>query len=152
MHARFHGACRAPYDHGNFRQGEVLEKIQDQNLPVRFRKPPQRARQFRRGVFEIQCAGPLVQNRDLPRGQFIVIYEPFIVAVIMALLTIPANSQMSGGKGMSPTGEPSGRSPPPPDKEKQKKDEKAFNDAVSRIPLPDKKYDPWGTVRTGGNR
>jgi hypothetical protein len=77
----------------------------------------------------------------------------FIVAIVMALLTIPANSQMSGGKGsMSGAGGPADRSPPPPDKEKQKKDEKAFNDAVTRIPPPEKKYDPWGAVRNGGNR
>ena len=29
-------------------------------------------------------------------------------------------------------------------------DEKAFKEGVSRIPDPDKKFDPWGNLRQGG--
>jgi hypothetical protein len=72
----------------------------------------------------------------------------FIVALTTALLATPAVGQMTGA------GKPSERSAPPPpaDKEQKKKDEKAFNDAVNRIPPAEKKYDPWGVVRDNGKR
>jgi hypothetical protein len=72
-----------------------------------------------------------------------------IIAVATALLTVPAYSQMGGinssGAGRAPRPEE-----PKVDPAKKKADEKAFNDAVSRIPLPEKKYDPWGAVRQNG--
>jgi hypothetical protein len=75
----------------------------------------------------------------------------FIVALATALLTVPAypQAQMGAGAGKAADRAPP---PPPPDERQKKKDEKAFNDAVSRIPPPDKKYDPWGVVRGNGNR
>jgi hypothetical protein len=72
-----------------------------------------------------------------------------IVAVATALLTVPARSQSggiaSGGAGLAQhVGAPQ---EPKVDPEKKKAVEKAFNDAINRIPAPQKKYDPWGTVR-----
>jgi hypothetical protein len=73
----------------------------------------------------------------------------FVVALAIVMLAMPAHAQMGAGAG-----KPADRAPPPPppDERQKKKDEKAFNDAVSRIPAPDKKYDPWGVVRGNGNR
>lgn len=73
-----------------------------------------------------------------------------VVAVATALSTVPAYPQSNGinasqGAGMAQrvgaTDEPKA------DPAKRKADEKAFNDAINRIPLPQKKYDPWGVVR-----
>jgi hypothetical protein len=73
-----------------------------------------------------------------------------VVALGMAWLTVPAYSQSSGinasqGAGIAQRG--GAPEEPKVDPAKKKADEKAFNDAISRIPLPQKKYDPWGTVR-----
>jgi hypothetical protein len=78
--------------------------------------------------------------------------RPFIVAIVMAALTVPAYSQVGGGGGGSGAGGVgrggSARTAAPTvDPAKKKAEEKAFNDAVKRIPLPDKKFDPWGEVR-----
>ena len=68
-----------------------------------------------------------------------------------ALLTLPAYSQSGGGINSA---QGAGRAARPQesaaDSAKKKADEKAFNDAVSRIPPSEKKYDPWGTVRPNG--
>lgn len=73
--------------------------------------------------------------------------RPIIAAILMAALTVPAYSQSGIGAG-GPGGR-GGRPPSAPavDPEKKKAEDKAFNDAVKRIPLPEKKYDPWSTVR-----
>jgi hypothetical protein len=79
--------------------------------------------------------------------------RPFIVAILMAALTMPAYSQAGGGGGGGVSGAGgvgrggSPRTAPPVDPAKKKAEEKAFNDAVKRIPLPEKKFDPWGEVR-----
>lgn len=70
-----------------------------------------------------------------------------VAAIAIALLTVPSFGQgMGGGKG--------GRPPPPEEKkvdpEKKKAEEKAFKDAIDRIPVSDKKFDPWGSVRQPG--
>jgi hypothetical protein len=67
-----------------------------------------------------------------------------------ALLTVPAYSQVSGINAAQGAGRVQRPQEPRIDPAKKKADEKAFNDAVSRIPLPEKKYDPWGTVRQNG--
>lgn len=72
-----------------------------------------------------------------------------VVAIAIALLTVPSFGQgMGGGKGSG------GRAPPPEEKkvdpEKKKAEEKAFKDAIDRIPVSDKKFDPWGSVRQPG--
>jgi hypothetical protein len=63
-----------------------------------------------------------------------------IVVAVTALLTVPAHSQAGRGGALHPEEQKV-------DPAKKKADEKAFNDAVKRIPMPEKKYDPWGTVR-----
>jgi hypothetical protein len=82
----------------------------------------------------------------------------FIVAAVIALLTVPAYSQVGGGgmgggmgrgggggggKGAKTSSTDSAASAA-----KKKAEDKAFNDAVKRIPNPEKKFDPWGGVRT----
>jgi len=61
---------------------------------------------------------------------------PIIIAAIMSLLTLPAYAQ-SFKKG---TGAPAAESRP-------RVDEKAYKDALDRIPTPKQGYDPWGQVR-----
>jgi hypothetical protein len=66
------------------------------------------------------------------------------VAVIVAMLALilPAQAQMGGGGGGRRQGE---------DKNSEQKkpvvDEKAYKDALKRIPEPTTKYDPWGAAR-----
>jgi hypothetical protein len=78
----------------------------------------------------------------------------FIVAMTIALLTVPAYPQAGGGINGAQSAGRAGRAGAPEetkvDPAKQKADEKAFKDAVTRIPAPEKKYDPWGTVRQNG--
>ena len=74
-----------------------------------------------------------------------------IAAMATALLTIPAYSQAGGGiNAAQGAGRAARPEEPRADPEKKKADDKAFNDAVGRIPPPEKKYDPWGTVRQNG--
>jgi hypothetical protein len=63
----------------------------------------------------------------------------FTAAVVtVALLTVPAYSQVSGGKRHHGQEQKT-------DEQKKKPDDRAHNAAVSRI--PDQKYDPWKIVR-----
>jgi hypothetical protein len=77
----------------------------------------------------------------------------FMAAALVAALTVPAYSQSPGGMGGAGAGAGGGRgggrqlSSATVDPEKKKAEDKAFNDAIKRIPLPDKKFDPWGQVR-----
>jgi hypothetical protein len=76
-----------------------------------------------------------------------------LVAVTTALLTVPGYTQ-SGGSGIG-AAQGAGRAAAPPKDEvvdpvQKAKEEKAFKDAVTRIPAPEKKYDPWGAVRQSG--
>ncbi len=75
-----------------------------------------------------------------------------MVAVALALLTAPAYSQNSGIGGASGAGRAAAppKDTPTEDPATKAKNEKAFKDAVNRIPVPEKKYDPWGTVRETG--
>ena len=64
-----------------------------------------------------------------------------VVAAMLALTILPAQAQMGGGGG--------GRRHQGDDKNEQKKpvvDEKAYKDALKRIPEPTTKYDPWGAA------
>jgi hypothetical protein len=72
-----------------------------------------------------------------------------IAAMATALLTVPAYSQAGGGDNPAQSGGRRHRTQATTvDPAKKKADEKAFNDAVTRI--PEKKYDPWGAVRQNG--
>ena len=56
----------------------------------------------------------------------------------LALLAVPANAQMGGGRR--------GGADHAPVPEKPKIDEKAYKAALERVPTPKEKYDPWGGV------
>jgi len=74
----------------------------------------------------------------------------FIVAIIVAVATAPALAQTGGIGGAQGAGraQAMGRNnTPAEDPAKKKAEERAFNDAVKRIPASDKKFDPWGNVR-----
>ena len=62
---------------------------------------------------------------------------PIVLAAIMSLLTLPAYAQ-AFKKGV---GAPTGESRP-------RVDEKAYKDALERIPTPKQGYDPWGQARS----
>jgi hypothetical protein len=79
-----------------------------------------------------------------------------VVTVTIAMLGLPADAQQGGANGIGAAAG-AGRAAaagapkePVVDPAKKKAEEKAFNDAVNRIPPPDKKFDPWGNVRQGG--
>jgi hypothetical protein len=58
---------------------------------------------------------------------------------ILALMVVPANAQMGGGKR--------NRDDNKSEQKKPQVDEKAYNEALKRIPEPKEKYDPWGAAR-----
>jgi hypothetical protein len=66
-----------------------------------------------------------------------------VAVAMLALMILPAQAQIGGGGG--------GRRHQGDDnKSEQKKpvvDEKAYKDALKRIPEPTTKYDPWGIAR-----
>jgi len=64
-----------------------------------------------------------------------------VAAVLLALLTLPAQAQM-GGMGKRGHGGDTKT-----DDKTPKVDEKAYKDALKRIPEPKEKYDPWGGAR-----
>jgi len=82
-----------------------------------------------------------------------------LIAMMIGALTLPASAQtMNGIGGGQGAGQAAGRPGSGPSqqetaaaaakkKEEQKANEKAFNEALKRIPTPEKKYDPWGNVR-----
>ena len=73
--------------------------------------------------------------------------RPFIAAILTAALTAPAYSQASvGTSGARPSAVNAARTATE-NAEKRKAEDKAFTDAVKRMQLPEKKYDPWGIVR-----
>ena len=61
------------------------------------------------------------------------------IAIMTAVLSVPAYSQGSVGREMQPANEPK------VDPAKRKAEDKQYNDALSRIPA--KEYDPWQGVR-----
>jgi uncharacterized protein YecT (DUF1311 family) len=70
-----------------------------------------------------------------------------VLALIVALLTVlalPAHAQMGGGK----RGQRNNDNTNQADHKKAKADEKAYQDALKRIPDPKEKYDPWGMTKT----
>lgn len=70
----------------------------------------------------------------------------FAIAVAAAALLSPAHSQSIGQQQLQQGKGSGGRSPYPTD-DHPKVDEKAYKAALDRIPVPDKKYDPWGIAR-----
>lgn len=65
-----------------------------------------------------------------------------VTVAMLALMILPVQAQMGGGGG--------GRRHQGDDKKSEQKpvvDEKAYKDALKRIPEPTTKYDPWGIAR-----
>jgi hypothetical protein len=58
----------------------------------------------------------------------------------LALIVVPAHAQMQGKR-------PRGEDNKSQEKKPAKVDEKAYKDALERIPEPKEKYDPWGVAR-----
>jgi hypothetical protein len=68
-----------------------------------------------------------------------------MAAVLLMVPVVPAYSQMGGNKSIA---QPSPRAAEKKDEktpEQKKADEKAYKDAIGRI--PDQKFDPWRSVR-----
>ncbi|MBV8927140.1 MAG: hypothetical protein JOZ74_17385 [Bradyrhizobium sp.] len=66
-----------------------------------------------------------------------------VVAALLALLIMPAQAQMGGmGGGKRGHGGDSKT-----DEKKSQVDDKAYKDALKRIPEPKEKYDPWSGAR-----
>jgi hypothetical protein len=63
-----------------------------------------------------------------------------VAAALLALVALPAQAQMSGGRHRP-------RDDSTKTDKKPKVDEKAYNEALKRIPEPKEKYDPWGGAR-----
>jgi hypothetical protein len=63
-----------------------------------------------------------------------------IAAVLLALVALPAQAQMGGGKRNRGGDTKS-------EEQKPKVDDKAYKEALKRIPEPKEKYDPWGVAR-----
>ncbi len=79
----------------------------------------------------------------------------FVIAAALVLLTVPAFAQSNNlinnvaGAGKA---DRAAKGEGGDDPAKAKVDEKAFKDAVGRIPGSEKKYDPWGTIRASGTK
>ena len=63
-------------------------------------------------------------------------------AAILVLVAWPAQAQMGAGK--RPRGEESKKT----EDNKPKVDDKAYQEALKRIPDPKEKYDPWAVTKT----
>lgn len=68
-----------------------------------------------------------------------------MAAALLALLALPAHAQMGGGKRGQRNDDNTTQAD---QKKKTKADEKAYQDALKRIPDPKEKYDPWGMTKT----
>ena len=63
-----------------------------------------------------------------------------VAAVLLAVLALPAQAQMGGGRhGRGRDAKTEDKTP--------KVDEKAYKDALKRIPDSKEKYDPWSGAR-----
>jgi hypothetical protein len=63
-----------------------------------------------------------------------------VAAMALALAVAPAYAQMAGKR---PRGDDNSKKT----EQKPKVDEKAYQDALKRIPEPKEKYDPWSGAR-----
>jgi hypothetical protein len=67
----------------------------------------------------------------------------FAMAVaVLALLAVPAQAQMGGGKGGHKSDDTKAED------KKPKVNDKAYQEALKRIPDPKEKYDPWSVAKT----
>jgi hypothetical protein len=74
----------------------------------------------------------------------------FVVALMIASVTLPAHAQMGGGRG---AGKGATKATSDPDAAKKKAaEDKAYNDALKNIPAPNKPFDPWAGIRDSPKR
>ena len=64
-----------------------------------------------------------------------------IAMAVLALLAVPVQAQMGGGKRGQKSDNTNAAD------KKPKVDDKAYQDALKRIPEPKEKYDPWSGAR-----
>jgi hypothetical protein len=62
-----------------------------------------------------------------------------MAAVVLALIAVPAHAQMGGKRHGGDASKSEDKTP--------KIDEKAYKEALKRIPEPKEKYDPWSVAR-----
>ena len=65
-----------------------------------------------------------------------------IAVAVLALLTVPVQAQMVGGKRGHKSDDTNVAN------KKPKVDDKAYQEALKRIPEPKEKYDPWAATKT----
>ena len=65
-----------------------------------------------------------------------------IAVAILAFLAVPAQAQMGGGKRGHKSDDTNAAN------KKPKVDDKAYQEALKRIPEPKEKYDPWAVTKT----
>ena len=65
-----------------------------------------------------------------------------IAVAVLALLAAPAQAQMGGGKRGHKSDDTNAAN------KKPKVDDKAYREALKRIPEPKEKYDPWAVTKT----
>jgi hypothetical protein len=65
-----------------------------------------------------------------------------IAMAILALLIVPLQAQMGGGKRGHKSDDAK------TDDKKSKANDKAYQEALKRIPEPKEKYDPWAVTKT----
>jgi hypothetical protein len=65
-----------------------------------------------------------------------------IAVAVLALLAVPAQAQMGGGKRGHKSDDINAAN------KKPKVDDKAYQEALKRIPEPKEKYDPWAVTKT----
>jgi len=71
----------------------------------------------------------------------------FTIAVIIAVLAVPAHAQMGRGKGGGKLGQKSDEQIAA-EQQKKKNEENAYKDALKKIPdAPAKQKDPWSNMR-----
>jgi len=64
-----------------------------------------------------------------------------IAVAVLALLAVPAQAQMGGGKRGHKSDDTNAAN------KKPKVDDKAYREALKRIPEPKEKYDPWAVTK-----
>ena len=65
-----------------------------------------------------------------------------IAVAVLALLAAPVQAQMGGGKRGHKSDDTNAAN------KKPKVDDKAYQEALKRIPEPKEKYDPWAVTKT----
>jgi hypothetical protein len=66
-----------------------------------------------------------------------------MAAAVVALVVMPVHAQMGGGKRGHKTDDTTKT-----DDKKKKADDKAYQEALKRIPDPKEKFDPWAVTKT----